>query len=302
MSGRGPRAQGGVETVQESCERTLAPGATRGTRPIPILLYHSVHDEPPDDLLRWSVAPDTFARHLDLLGELGCTAWTMSDLVGSLAAGREPPERLCLVTFDDGYADFAEHALPRLQERAIPSTIYLTTGALGGVPDPVVPRMPIAPMLSLDDVPEVEARGVEIGAHSHSHWQLDAIPARLAREEILRSKQVLEERLGHAVQSFAYPHGYSSATVRDLVVRAGFSSAAAVRNAFSSVADNPFAIARLTVERGTTLATVRDWIAGRGAAVAASGELVRTQLWRWCRRAVTLREHPGRAMTQYVGG
>ncbi len=270
----------------------LGPGA----RPIPILLYHSICPDPPAALLRWSVSPERFAEQLDAIGELGRTPWTVSRLVDALAAGREVPDEVVVVTFDDGYADFAEHALAALERHRVPVTIYLTTGALRGVDDPVVPRMPIAPMLGLADVPELERRDVEIGAHGHGHWQLDAVPERFAALEITRSKQVLEDVLGHRVASFAYPHGYSSPKVRRLVAAAGFSSACAVRNAFSSRSDNRYALARLTVERGTPPEVVRGWLSGKGALVASQHEYLKTQMWRWYRRAATLPDRPGRSV------
>jgi peptidoglycan/xylan/chitin deacetylase (PgdA/CDA1 family) len=287
------------EGARSSAERgdaaTRAAHGAPATAPLPILLYHSVCPDPPADLLRWSVTPETFEAHLDAFGELGLVPWSVSRLVAALRAGAEVPRPVVVVTFDDGYADFAEHALPALERHRVPATIYLTTGALAGVVDPVVPRMPIAPMLALGDLAELERRGVEIGAHGHGHWQLDAVPERFAALEITRSKEVLEEALGHRVESFAYPHGYSSPKVRRLVARAGFSSACAVRNAFSSRQDDHYALARLTVEHDTPPETLRSWLAGRGAAVATPHEQLKTQVWRWYRRATTLPIRPGRS-------
>jgi peptidoglycan/xylan/chitin deacetylase (PgdA/CDA1 family) len=274
------------------------PLAVSARQPIPILLYHSVCPAPPPDLRRWSVTPQTFDAHLGLIRELGLAPLTVSQLVALQVSGGEVPENTVVVTFDDGYADFAEHAVSILERHGVPATLYLTTGALGEVRDPVVPRMPIAPMLALSQLPGLERRGVELGAHGHGHWQLDAVPPSVAAFEIERSKEVIEEAIGHEVHSFAYPHGYSSAKVRRLVTRAGFSSACAVRNAFSSPGDNVLALARLTVEIGTPLDVLREWLSGRGAPVAARHEQLKTQVGRWYRRAVALSDRPARQMAQ----
>lgn len=279
-----------------------APVAGSRTRPIPILLYHSVCPDPGPALLRWSVTPETFEAHLALIGRLGLVTWTVSRLAGVLAQAQPVPDGTVVITFDDGYADFAEHALPVLERLGLASTIYLTTGALVGVSDPVVPRMPIAPMLELAAVPELEARGVEVGAHGHGHWQLDTVPERFAAEEITRSKEVLEEVLAHAVASFAYPHGYSSPKVRRLVAQAGFTSACAVRNAFSSRHDDLFALARLTVEHDTPLGVVRSWLTGSGAVVASQQEHLKTQMWRWYRRATAQSPRPSPSTARVAAG
>lgn len=295
-AGTGSTATSGTATGATATSGT-ATGVAARPIPIPILLYHSVCDDPPGDLERWSVTPRTFEQHLGLIGSLGLQPLTVSQLVEALRSPGALLERPVVVTFDDGYADFAQHALPALERHGIASTIYLTTGALVGVGDPVVPRMPLAPMLALSELPGLERCGVELGAHGHGHWELDALPLRLAAREIERSAEVLAESLGHPIASFAYPHGYSSAPVRDVVVRAGFSSACAVRNMLSCSGDDPFALARLTVEHDTPMSELERWLSCEGARVATPGEKLRTQLWRWYRRAALARERPARTFT-----
>jgi peptidoglycan/xylan/chitin deacetylase (PgdA/CDA1 family) len=80
-------------------------------------------------------------------------------------------------------------------------------------------------MLSWAQLGEIASRGVEIGAHSHSHPDLDTLPQQKAWQEIADCKRHLETELGAVVVSFAYPHGYSSPRVRRLVREAGYQSA-----------------------------------------------------------------------------
>jgi len=114
--------------------------------------------------------------------------------------------------------------------------------------------------------------------------RVDEIARPAAREEIRASKAVLEDALGHALRSFAYPHGAYDAAVRRLVVDAGFESAAAVKDALCHEADDPFAIARWTVRRE---ASASDLVAvASGAAPLAWGhERRRTLAYRHLRRA-----------------
>ena len=81
----------------------------------------------------------------------------------------------------------------------------------------------------------------------------------------------LEEHLGSSVATFAYPHGDHGRRVRAAVIAAGFSSAAAVKNALSHRGDDPFAIARWTVMRDTSTEQVARILAGEGAAPGVAG-------------------------------
>jgi peptidoglycan/xylan/chitin deacetylase (PgdA/CDA1 family) len=250
---------------------------------VPILLYHSISSDPAAWIRRFAVTPDAFRTHLDLVTEHRATALTVSAFVNALARGDALPTRPVLITFDDGFADFHEHALPALVDRELASTLYVTTGFLGrrtGSGEASGERMLDWPQLA-----EVRAAGVEVGGHTHSHPQLDTLRTSRAVAEVVRCKSRLEERLGVAVGSFAYPHGYSGPRVRRLVVEAGYSSACGVKNAFSSPTDDPFALARLTVEATTPPSQIAAWVAGHGAQPARTSERMRTRAWRLYRRA-----------------
>jgi peptidoglycan/xylan/chitin deacetylase (PgdA/CDA1 family) len=244
--------------------------------PIPILLYHAVTDRPGPDLATWSVTPARFREHLDCLRDLGRTPLTVSGFAAAITGDRELPERPVVVSFDDGYADFVR-AADEMAARGVVSTLYVTTGPLVGSP---TVGMPSAPMLTAEQLAPLEALGVEIGAHSHHHHHIDVAPRSVALDEIRRPKAILEDLLGHPVASYAYPHGFYRVAVCQQVRAAGYTSACAVRNAFSSVADDPISLARLTVRGFTTTGTVREWLQGRGAPIARDRELLRTKVWR----------------------
>lgn len=250
---------------------------------IPILVYHSVSSDPAEWIRPFSLTPEAFGRQLDVLVEARATTLTVSTFVDAVT--RDPgalPERPALITFDDGFADFYDHALPALLERGLASTLYITTGFVGRR---VGDDGHGARMLDWPALGELEAAGVEIGGHSRSHAQLDAIASSQAEAEISGCKALLEDVLGHEVSSFAYPHGYSSPTVRGLVRSAGYRSACAVKNAFSSPTDDRFSLARLMVRSTTSPDTVAAWLAGKGALPANPGEALRTRAWRLYRRA-----------------
>ena len=250
-------------------------------RHIPILAYHSVSDHASEWIAEFTVSPRRFEAHLDAIADAGVTTLTVSELVDSLRAGVDSlPARAVLVTFDDGFEDFRSRAIPALAERGIRSTLYVVTH--------LVETETSAhgdPMLSWEDVAELAGSGVELGGHSHHHVALDALAPERARDEIGRCKRVLDAHLGRPVRSFAYPYGYSSPRVRQLVSEAGFDSACGVGNAFSHPRDDQLRLARILVHAHTTPAEISAWIGGLGAPLARRRERVRTRAWRVYRRA-----------------
>ena len=261
--------------------------SSQGPAAVPVFLYHAVMDDPPDWIAEFTVTPREFAAHLDAVVDSGRTPVTISALADHLA-GRAPlPPRPVLLTFDDGFADLPGPTAEALAGRALPATAYLTTGAI--TPDGRS-LLPPAPMMTLDRVVELERSGMEIGSHTVSHAQLDTLTAGRLRAELVDSKAVLEDTLGHPVPHLAYPHGYNSPRVRAMASRAGYETATAVRHALSSDRDERYRIARLIVRRGHTVADVTTWLAGGGARVAPYRDGPKTIGWRWYRHArATLR-------------
>jgi peptidoglycan/xylan/chitin deacetylase (PgdA/CDA1 family) len=251
---------------------------------VPILLYHSVSEQPSATMRPFTVAPAAFREQLAAVAESGTTVLTVSELVERRDAG-SLPARPAAITFDDGFADFADEALPALAEHRLAATLYVTTGFLAGCPGGSAPARPEDPTLAWSQLRELEHEGVELGAHSHGHPHLDTLTPSAAREEIAGCKKLLEDELGHAVASFAYPNGYSSRTVRRLVRETGYRSACAVRNTLSSTADDRFALARLTLRDTTTAEDVARWLTGSGARPPRRRERAATRAWRGYRRA-----------------
>lgn len=253
-------------------------------RPIPILLYHAVADDVDGPSAPWVVSPTQFADHLDAVAATGARPVTVAALAELLASGSEIPPDTIALTFDDGFADMATGALPALAAHGWPATLFVTTGAVGAaatwMPDDR------RPMLSWSAIADLADADVEIGAHTVRHPELDTIPREDARSEIRRSKADLEDHLGRPVVSFAYPHGYHDRHVRRLAIDAGFSSASAVKHAFSSHLDDRFSLSRVMVRHGDDAATVAGWARGEGLRTSTGGGgTPASAVWRQVRRA-----------------
>ena len=144
-------------------------------------------------------------------------------------------------------------------------------------------------MLNRTQLAEAALAGIEVGAHTRSHPQLDRLPEPLVRDELCTSKRWLEDELGLAVPGLAYPFGYSSALVRRLAREAGYRYAHAVDNRTATSADDPFALPRLTVRRATTLPEFRR-LAGGHATMRLLEDRALTKAWSVVRQVRAARE------------
>jgi peptidoglycan/xylan/chitin deacetylase (PgdA/CDA1 family) len=244
---------------------------------VPVLLYHGVRDDAAAGIERFTLTRAAFAEHVAAIEDSGRTPLTMSRLAACLRGeddGARLPEDPVAITFDDGWADTLP-AVEQLATRGIASTTYVQTGRLGG-PD----------WLDKDGVRALDALGdlSEVGAHTVDHPRLDELFGVPLDREVAGSKAHLEDILGHAVDGFAYPHGAHDERSRAAVIAAGFTHAAAVKNALSHLGDDPFAIARWTVTADTTAQQLRSVLDGGDVPVVRAGDRPRTVAYRMARR------------------
>jgi len=128
-------------------------------------------------------------------------------------------------------------------------------------------------------------QGIECGAHSHSHRQMDILSHADALHEMTISKSIIEQQTARPVTSFAYPHGYNSHALREQARAAGFTSACAVVHAMSSVDDDAFALARLVITDTTDIAALAVLLGRECQSPAQSLYLrMRVPIWRLVRR------------------
>ena len=255
------------------------------TSPIPILLYHAVGPVPDPRLGRYTITRDRFAAHLDVLNEQGWTVRSISDLVAARRRGDALGDRVAAVTFDDGFASFAEHAWPELRRRSLPATLFVTTGTvgataawLGGLGGDAMP------LAGWDDLRRLRDEGCDIGAHSVTHPPLDCIDPAAAMAEIVDSGRVLADQLAGPVTTFAYPHGHHDRAVRQMVIDAGYEGACGVKDAWSHANDDLFGLARLTIPGDLDAAGLREALTGTSIGLAPSHERLRTTVFRYVRR------------------
>lgn len=260
-------------------------------------MYHSVSERARPRFRKFALAPALFAEQMAYLAQHHYTTLTVSQYVSLQNSGAALPESVVVLTFDDGFADFYSDALPVLKQHDFSATLYVATAFVDDTSRFLRREGETTrPMLTWDRLIEIAAAGIECGAHSHQHEQLDVLPGKMARAEIARSKQVLEEKLSRPVASFAYPYGYYQSAVKHMVQAAGYSSACAVRYRMSSPADDPFALSRLIVTADTGLERFIKLVDGCGPQLHPGYERARARGWRCIRLGLhTLRGVYGRS-------
>jgi peptidoglycan/xylan/chitin deacetylase (PgdA/CDA1 family) len=216
---------------------------------IPILTYHNVEIAPAGvGLGSLYVHPRRFRRQMALLARLGYRGLSMSQAMPYLRGERAG--RVAAVTFDDGYADNVENALPVLLRHGFSATCYVASGEIGGYNSWDADRLGVRkPLMSDEQLRAWRDAGMEVGAHTRTHPRLSALPDREIREEVLGSRADLEDRLGVRVSQFCYPYGDHDDRIVGVVRDAGFAAATTVLRGLARPDDDPLRLPRVPVHR-----------------------------------------------------
>jgi peptidoglycan/xylan/chitin deacetylase (PgdA/CDA1 family) len=228
--------------------------APQRTARVPILTYHRVHTYATEltksqpDL---TVEPDAFRTQMQALDRAGYTTITERRLFDALYRGAALPRKPVIVSVDDGYVDDVTQILPVLRRLKMVATFYVITR-----------RTHEAGFLSARQIRELEAAGMDIGAHTRTHANLPALPLAALNGEVEGSAQDLRRILGHPVYWFAYPFGAHDARVVAAVRRAGFLLAVTTQGGATASSTAPLEIPRIHVGRSATARSVLALVGG----------------------------------------
>jgi peptidoglycan/xylan/chitin deacetylase (PgdA/CDA1 family) len=177
---------------------------------VPILAYHQVSSLPEV----YSIDAVEFEQQMQYLAEHGYTAISLAELFAAGKSGTKLPSKPIIISFDDGYEDNYQTALPIMEKYHLKGTVFVIAGQVGQTE-----------YMSWEQLKAAQARGMEIGSHTLNHVALNEISPAEQLNELVRSKQMLEAKLGCPVQFLAYPYGqYNSSTIATLQ-QAGYSGA-----------------------------------------------------------------------------
>jgi len=233
---------------------------TRGrldTSGLRILFYHRVSDDR-DEL---AVTPKAFTEQMDYLASESYRVVDVLTAIDLLDSG-EPLARTVALSFDDGYLDMADHALPILSERGFRATVFVSPAVTDGRTSFTWYREQPA-LLTWEDILELDRDGtLRFEAHTLTHPNLPALDTNTAREEIAGSKAELENRLGRVVRALSYPSGLFGKREEWIAAEAGFSVAVSCEPGVNDRRTDRFALRRRQVDARDSLLDFRAKLGG----------------------------------------
>jgi peptidoglycan/xylan/chitin deacetylase (PgdA/CDA1 family) len=215
---------------------------------IPILMYHQVTPRPHPALRKYAVTPRAFGAQMNWLTLTGYVPITLDRLLAHRSGHCPLPSRPIVITFDDGFEDCVEHAVPILHARGFTAIFYLVAGLVGKTSGWLLPERGVElPLMDWTAARRLEAAGFQCGSHTMSHPRLADLSSEGCREELLESRRLLEDHLGHEVRHLAYPFGSFNEKVRALVAETGYHSACSVRIGLSPPEDDVLTLHRVPI-------------------------------------------------------
>ena len=193
-----------------------------------------------------AVHVDEFDAQMSYLIDNGYIAITPDALLSALEGELELPAKPMLITFDDGYIDNYENAFPILQKYGLRATIFIIPAFVGK-----------SGYMDWEHLKEMEENGITMQSHTLNHIALEELPDDGLRTELLNSKLILEEKLGHPVDFVAYPTGTYNLHIAAIAQEVGYKGAFTIKYGNVDLGSNFFALERVPIFHTPT--TMKDF-------------------------------------------
>ncbi|HEY6057885.1 MAG TPA: polysaccharide deacetylase family protein [Candidatus Limnocylindrales bacterium] len=229
-------------------DQVASGGSAFRQRSVPILMYHQITPDPDVRFRKYAMTPGRFALQMRWLAVTGHRTISIDDLLAHRRGELPLPARPVLLTFDDGFQDTHDHAIPILHRHGFTAVFYLVTGLVGQHSRWLEEERGVSlPLHDWSAARRIEELGFRCGSHSVSHPRLAEVgPSRLANE-LEESRAMLEDELGRPVLDLAYPHGSYDERVIEAARTAGYRTACSVRIGSSRPADDVMALHRIPI-------------------------------------------------------
>ena len=225
-------------------------GPSSGWR-VPILMYHSISDNlfgKSHPYFQINTSVEVFAGQMRWLRNHGYRTVDLTELIEKFER-REKMPKTVVITFDDGYRDFLDGAMPVLKQCGFSATIFLATDRIQDTPA----RLNGAEYLTWQDVRELHGQGIQFGSHTVSHPDMRSLGPEQIEYELGYSKELIEHKLGDSVTSFAYPFAFPEEDLDftrfllDVLENHGFQSGVTTILGRASRKSSPYFLPRLPV-------------------------------------------------------
>lgn len=183
-----------------------------------ILHYEHVSERTPP---KQSISPDNFAQHLKIIEKEGFQVWPLPTILSYLRTRKPLPDKVVAITFDRAYISVFQNAIPLLQARQWPFTLFISTQDV----ESIYPTFMTWKMLK-----EVQAKGVTFANQAYRYDFLVRLQAQETPQawyqriltSIKENQARIEMHLGKQPKIFAYPYGEFSPELQSLIAKAGY--------------------------------------------------------------------------------
>lgn len=234
---------------------------------IPVLMYHRVIKESDEKGVHGIyVTTKQFEEQMSYLKRKGYQTVTFKDLLNNNYKKRfDKNKKWIMITFDDGYKDNYENALPILQKFGFRGIIYILDGLTYNKWDVDNKNNPEKrfELMGKEELLKLKEWGIEFGGHTSTHPKLSKLSDEEIRKEIFDSKAKIEEILGEKLISFAYPYGDLDERAKEIVREAGYHFAVATDSGDISFGEDLFQIRRIGIFPSNNLFNFKRKVSGK---------------------------------------
>lgn len=213
---------------------------------IPVLMLHHFAPEVPDNLGGLVITPEEFESHLKFFKNNGYQSIHFDELYEYLSGEIELPDKVFMITMDDGYSSNYDYAFPLLKQYNTKATIFISTAYMG--------RRTGLPHFTWEEAKEMEESGlVDIQNHGHYHVYHNKLSEDELIENVMRAHNLIEENLGpKPIKVFAYPYFGHSNNTQKMLESLGFDFQITNTGRVVTPTTKPYDIKRINVSHKMT--------------------------------------------------
>jgi peptidoglycan/xylan/chitin deacetylase (PgdA/CDA1 family) len=239
-------------------------------------MYHSVTPQSngPEP---FTVSTKSFERQMHWIHHRNYKGVSLKEILKT--PRQSTSRRSVALTFDDGYTDFIEYAMPILRHYGFSATVFAIAGQLGNENNWAVG--PRKTLMTASQLKQIAAEGIEIGSHALHHVRLSSLADETLHEDLMASRSILQDISQQDVRGFCYPYGDHDGRVVSAAQDAGFDYSCAV--GYSDFTGR-YALPRINIEDGDSPPQLRRkaalyWLRweyrGPGSRILAAASTVR---------------------------